>query len=45
MCIRDRDITQEVIAKLDKKLKTVEVEQISLKELQRRAAEASKQAN
>ena len=41
----ETDITQEVIAKLDKKLKTVKVEQISLKELQRRAAEASKKAN
>ncbi len=40
----ETDITQEVIAKLDKKLKTVSVEQVSLKELQRRAAEASKKA-
>ncbi|MFQ5562752.1 MAG: OmpH family outer membrane protein [Parvularculaceae bacterium] len=38
----DTDITQEVIAELDKKLKSVEVEKVSLAELQRQAAEAQK---
>lgn len=41
----ETNITQEVISKLDKKLKSVSLEQISLAELERRAAEASKQAN
>jgi len=38
----ETNITQEVISKLDKKKKSVSVEQVSLSDLQRRAAEASK---
>lgn len=44
----DTDITQQVIAELDKKLSTVKVEKVSLAELQRQAqqqqAEAAKQS-
>ena len=36
----ETDVTQEVLAELDKKLKTVEVEKISLAELKKRVAEA-----
>ena len=38
----DTDITQQVISELDKKLKTVKVEKVSLAELQRQAQEAQK---
>lgn len=40
----DTDITQEVIAALDKKITSVKVEKVSLAELQRKAAEAQKAA-
>jgi rRNA-processing protein FCF1 len=41
----DTDITQQVIAELDKKLTSVTVEKTNLAELQKQAAEAQKKAS
>jgi len=41
----ETDITSQVITELDKKLKSVKVERVDLKELQRQAQEAQKKAN
>jgi len=38
----ETDITQEVIAVLDKKMKTVEVQKISLAEIEKQLQEAAK---